>query len=520
MIPEGTSLAGHWTAMDGKKGDLLERCEQYARWTVPSIFPTDENARTETPEESEKGNVAIGARVVNHLSHRIVDTMFPNDKPFFAVKLTNEAQKRFEEEADEAAIQELTQSLMQAENAAMTALNLTAYRPIAVSAVALQIVTGNALIFRMDDDTRVVYSVRDYSVRRSIGGKLLEVMLRDCKTFGSLDLEMQIAVQAADKKGRSYKADDPVELYTYYWWGTADKDDNGPKKWHMRQALDEIEIEEAATSYNEADFPCLVLTWSLGRGDNYGRGLVEDYAVTFHNIDVMTEAMIDLIGIAADIKFLVNDQSTFDVDAWNSAKRGEYVPGKEGDITVPQFAFAVEVNVIAESIAKLERELAQAFLLSSAGVRDAERVTAEEIRFFAREIESAFGGLYSRLALDWQRREAEYQLSQIDFSTMIDGVQTMDILVTTGLESLSREGKLDALRLAVLDLQMLDAVPQEIRAAFNPLKFAAFIFQNRGVQGAQFLFTPEEMEANQERLMQQEERLMEKQGEVAVASKG
>lgn len=513
MIPEVTSLAGHWQHLDGVKGDLLDRCEQYARWTVPSIFPTDDNARTDTPEESEKGNVAIGARLVNHLSHRIVDTMFPNDKPFFAVTLTPEAKRKFFADAQPEEKEALDEGLIEAENAAMRELNLTSYRPVAVNAVSLQIVTGNALIYRTPEGDRVVYSIRDYCVSREISGKVREVMLRDCKTFGMLPEELQAQIEAATtRKGKSFKHDTKVELYTYYWF------EGG--KWHMRQAVDEVEIEEAKTSYKIADFPCLVLAWNLGRGDHYGRGLVEDYAVSFHNIDVMTEAMIDLIGVAADIKFLVNDMSSFDVDAWNNAKRGEYVPGKEGDISVPQYKFAVEVQFIGEAIAKLERELAQAFLLSSAGVRDAERVTAEEIRFFAREIESAFGGLYSRLALDWQRKEAEYLLSQIDFQTYLpSGDEAFETSVVTGLESLSREGKLDALRIAIADLQMLDAVPQEIRAAFNPLKFAAFIFRNRGVEAEDFLFTQEEMTANRQAQMAEEERLMEKQGEVAVASK-
>jgi hypothetical protein len=147
-------------------------------------------------------------------------------------------------------------------------------------------------------------------------------------------------------------------------------------------------------------------------------------------------------------------------------------------------------------------------------------VTAEEIRFFAREIESAFGGLYSRLALDWQRKEAEYLLSQIDFQSYLsDGDQAFETTVVTGLESLSREGKLDALRVAIADLQMLDAVPDEIRQAFNPLKFAQFIFRNRGVDSEDFLFTQEEMQANQQAQQREQEALMEKQGEVQVATK-
>jgi hypothetical protein len=512
MMNLGETLLGHWGKLAGKKGDLLERSEQYARWTIPSLFPAGEDHRTETPQESEKGNVAIGARLVNHLSHRIVDTMFPNDKPFFAVALTAEAKKKFNASADAEQKAALDESIMEAENAAMRNLNLTAYRPVAVNALSLQIVTGNALIYRMPDGSRVVYSVRDYCATREISGKLLEVILRDGKSFGSLDEATQEAVRANTSGGKKFDNDTPVELFTYYHFKGG--------KWHMRQAVDEIDLPQAATSYKEADFPCLVLTWNLGRGDHYGRGLVEDYAVSFHNVDVMTEAIIDMIGIAADIKFLVNDRSSFDVSAWNNAKRGEYVPGAEGDITVPEFKFGVELQFIGKAVEKLERDLAQAFLLSSAGVRDAERVTAEEIRFFAREIESAFGGLYSRLALDWQRKEAEYQLAQIDFNSYLpSGEQTFETMVTTGLESLSREGKLDALRIAIADLQMLDSVPEEIRGTINPLKFASFIFRNRGVEAEDFLYTQGEMEANAERKQKQEEQLMEKQGEVAVASK-
>ena len=48
----------------------------------------------------------------------------------------------------------------------------------------------------MPDGDRVVYSVRDYCVRREIGGALKETILRDSKTFGSLSDDLQQAVEA------------------------------------------------------------------------------------------------------------------------------------------------------------------------------------------------------------------------------------------------------------------------------------------------------------------------------------
>jgi len=507
MIGQDGDLAAGWAILDARKGDMNERNEQYARWTVPHVFPTDDNVRSESPEETKKGNVAIGARLANHIAHRVVDTMFPNDRPFFSIAMTPEAKREFDATATDEERGATLDGVAQAENAAMRNLNLTAYRPVAVEAMLLKVITGNALIYRLPNDKRVVYSTRDYCVSREIDGTVVEVILRDLKKFMNLPEDVQEKVRITKP---TVQDDDDVEMYTYFYRKSG--------KWYMRQAVDEVEIELGDPSYNEADFPCLVLAWNLSRGDNYGRGLVEDYAVSFHNVDVLTECMIDLIGISADVKFLVSDTSSFDVSAWNDAKRGEYVPGKEGDITVPDVKFAVEINIIAEAIAKLERELAQAFLLSSAGVRDAERVTAEEIRFFAREIESAFGGLYSRLALDWQKREAEYALAQIDFQTFLPELkQIFEPVVTTGLESLSREGKIDKMRLAFADLQMLDSVPEDLRKGINPLKFLRFVFRQRDVDPDDFLHTEQEMQAMREQEMQQQQQLMQEQGAVDVA---
>jgi hypothetical protein len=43
-----------------------------------------------------------------------------------------------------------------------------------------------------------------------------------------------------------------------------------------------------------------------------------------------------------------------------------------------------------------------AFLLNSAIQRNAERVTAEEIRYMAQELEAALGGIYSTLSQEFQ----------------------------------------------------------------------------------------------------------------------
>jgi hypothetical protein len=97
-------------------------------------------------------------------------------------------------------------------------------------------------------------------------------------------------------------------------------------------------------------------------------------------------------------------------------------------------------------------------------------------------------------------------------------LDSVDVVVTTGLESLSREGQLEALRLAIADLQMLDAVPEDVRAAMDVRAFSEFVFTNRGVNFGQFIKSKEQIQADQQAQMQQEQAMMAQQGAVQAAS--
>lgn len=495
-----------WTSMQAEKGDIERRTETYARWTIPSVCPEDNTAHT----EQDKADVAIGPRLVNHLANKIVDTMFPHDRPFFAVALTPDIRRKLREEMGEDSEAQFAETVRTeaaaVEEVAMRKLRLPTYRPQAVEAVKHQIISGNAVIRRLPDDRRSVYGIKDFCIRRDVAGKPLEVLLRDAKTFGALPDDIK---QRVKNVHREYVSDTECVLYTHFKWDG--------QRWCMTQGVEDVVIK-GSTKYKPVDVPFLPLVWNLARGENYGRGLVEDHVTPFHQIDVLTKALIDMVGVMADIKFLVDPASVLDVVELNNSARGSYHQGREGDISTPTQQRTLEVAAVSQIIQSLERELAQSFLLNSAGVRDAERVTAEEIRFIAMELESAFGGLYSRLAIEWQQHEAEYAVSQINFNIDLGDskLSAFEVVVTTGLESLSREGQLDNLRRALSDLQMLDTVPEELRAAINPRKFASFIFTNHTVKWKEFLFTPEEMTANQEAAMQQEQQMLDMQSTAKV----
>ncbi len=495
-----------WSKMSEEKGDLIERSEAYSRWTVSSVMPESNQAHIET----SKGNVMIGARLVNHLANRIIDVMFPVSRPFFTVALTPEAQLQLEKELDESsavqAKEAVRDSTAKLERVAMRKLKLTEYRPVAIQACKHMIVTGNALLRRMPSGKRVLYPVNRYGVRRDLEGNEIEVVLHDKKLFSTFDEATQALILAVHS---GTKQEDHVTLLTHY---KLIKD-----RWQVSQEAEGIELDNQHW-LNSKDYDLLVLSWSLNPGESYGRGLVEDHAATFHHIDVTTEAATDLMAIICDVKFLVRQGSALsqDIAHLNAAPRGSYFPGNEGDITVPELGKRGDLQVMMQALQKWEQDLSQSFLLSS--VRDAERVTAQEIRLIASELESSFGGLYSQLALSWQQKEADYAISQVDFAKEINaGFDIFEVLVTTGLESLSREGQIDNLRMAIGDLQMMDAVPEDIRGAMNPLRFAQFVFTNRSVDLKAFLNTAEEMQANQKAAMDQQAQLSGQQAEANVS---
>lgn len=501
-----------WNEMETEKGDLIDRSEAYARWTVPSVMQRKFNSNV----EQEKGSVMIGARLVNHLANKIVDTLYPVSGRFFTVALTPEALLDLEKEMGEentaliqAAVRDSTSKL---EKVAMRKLNLTEYRPVAINAAKHLIITGNSLLRRMKSGRRIHYGVNRYGCRRDIEGKEIEVVLYDKKMFKTFDEKTRTTIEEACKMHhRQHPTDkDEVELLTRY-----SMQPDG--RWKIEQEADGVDLNNDQI-VSEDDYDLLLLTWNLSTGDNYGRGLVEDHAATFHQLDVTTDAVTDLMAIVCDVKFLVRPGSALgmQIRELNSAKRGAYFAGNKDDISTPELNKRGDLDVMVGAIAKWEQDLSAAFLLSN--VRQAERVTAEEIRLIASELESAFGGLYSNLALSWQQKEADYAINQIDFAKEIgSGIELFEVLVTTGLESLSRQGQIDNLRLAINDLALMQGVPEEMRAAFNPMLFASFIFTNRSVDIKEFLYTEEQMQANQQQALAEAGRLQQQGAEANVA---
>jgi hypothetical protein len=97
--------------------------------------------------------------------------------------------------------------------------------------------------------------------------------------------------------------------------------------------------------------------------------------------------------------------------------------------------------------ADLSQQLSRTFLLQSSIQRNAERVTATEIREVAQELDQTLGGIFSGMARDIQipvvRRAvvlmARDGLIPKEINKFVEGTGPLNLKVRTGLEALNRE---------------------------------------------------------------------------------
>jgi hypothetical protein len=143
--------------------------------------------------------------------------------------------------------------------------------------------------------------------------------------------------------------------------------------------------------------------------------------------------------------------------------------------------------------------IGKAFLLGSAVVRDAERVTAEEIRMQANELETTLGGVYSRMAVDFQGPMAFWLTKLTGVTLNGKGITPM---VITGLDALSRNGDLDNLKMALQDLASVAGMPPQALAVLQWDAIAKAIFMGRGVAYKDYVKSADQIAADQQQEQQ------------------
>lgn len=478
---------------------VLHKSKQYAKWTLPQL--TAEIYRAEGGNGRtvvlERDFQEIGALLVNNLGAKLTGLLFPSSRPFYKIKAGDEIKASAKKHGVKDA--ELQAGLSRLEMESCQQLFLNASYEQLVLAVKHLIVTGNTLIHR-DSEARKTqaYSVASYGVRRDGRGNMMDCVLREYTDFEALEPAIQVML-AARSRGR-YKPENEgnnrVELYTRIKRDHAVVSGAKTNKviYRISQEADGIQVGTPG-SYPEHLCPWQAVTWSLIAGENYGRGLVEDYAGGFAKLSDMSHAAT-LYGInMAKVLNLVSPGMGADVDELQEAETGEYVQGSKDAVTAHESGDAAKLEQMSKEIEVTFGRLSRAFMYKGA-TRSAERVTAFELKQDAMEAENTLGGVYSSLSASLQIPLAHTLLTEVN-PGMMEGIVTAQIKldIIAGIPALGRQADVQNLAAAAQDAAAIIPVLTQVDKRVDGGKVFDIIMAGASVDTSVFFKDQDQQDA-------------------------
>lgn len=475
--------------------NVLLKSKDYAHWTLPKLMPRAGVAQASaavagTTELIERDYQELGALLVNNLAAKLTSLLLPANRPFFGIDMSKELQARVKEKGY--ADSEVQAALSQHEMNASQQVFLNASYHQLTMAVAHLIVTGNVVINRDKKKKRTIcYGLQNFAIRRTGQGEVADLLVREYESFAGLSRDVRaILVSRYPDKYRNAPYDINIPVFTRIM---REELPNGKCNFRVSQEIENIRIGTDGV-YPEHLCPWQAPTWSLVAGEHYGRGLVEDYAGGFASMSDKSEALA-LYGIAA-MKFinLVAPGSGNTVEDLNAAETGDYVQGSNGGIQVQEAGDGPKIQAMRAEIQAHFNNLARAFMFQ-ANTRDAERVTAYELRQQAQEANTALGGQYSALAESFQVPLAHLLLTEIE-PGMLEGIITGDIQlnIIAGIPALSRGIEVQNLLQAAQDAAGVVPPLLQLDKRIDPNKIMDVIYAGQSVDTSRFHRTKEEQE--------------------------
>lgn len=463
------SLKSRFEALKGRRSQVVSTAVECSKLTIPALLP-------EYPDSTgykafPKNYNSLGARAVHNLGSKLMVALFPPSSPFY--KLTaNEVIVQQLAELDAKQTQDaegpglkskVEERLSVLESIIMNRFERTTPRARTYECIKLLIVTGNALVRKMPEKPLKIYNLHNYVVTRDGEGEWTELIIRETVGYSTLSTELKALVAASALGGSSDGSKvltDPlnavVELYTVVE-RAAEKG-----RYNTWQELGNIHVPNSDGSYSLDKVPYLVLRWNAVTDEDYGRGMVEDYLGDLRCLENNAETMDKVTRACGKLIPMVNPNSTTRVERLNRAKDGEFVYGNPDDIRFFTVDKLQDFSVINSRAQEIRADIKAAFLMNSVVQRSGERVTAEEIRTVAAELEEALGGVYSVLSQEFQLplvrllyEEAQDEFRKLNSKFDLELGKELNVEITTGLDAIGRGNDANKLRLFIGALKEL-----------------------------------------------------------------
>lgn len=432
-------IAKRYAQMLGERGPYEDRARASASVTIPSLFPpegADGTTDLRTPHQ------AIGARLLNTLASKLLLAELPPNQPFFRYTVD-------ESDIGEVSVEtkgQIELALSGLERLTLRYIENRQFQPVLHEAIKQLLAAGNTLLYAGREGFKQ-YRLDKYVVKRDGMGKVREIIICEPITEEEIPKHMRgIVINGHSNMLSSEPMPSDNDKHKYKLYTRIVKHGN---HWVATQEINGHVDPKARSTYPLNRCPYIALRMIRVDGEDYGRGYVEEYLGDLKSLEVLSRALNEGTAAAARILFLVRQNSTTKPKVLTEAPNGGFVPGNEEDVSVLHLEKQADFNVARQRMAEIKEDLSAAFLMNSSLTRNAERVTATEIRAMAQELETVLGGVYSLLSVELQLPLVHVVLGRLQQEGKMPEFpdNTLKPQVLTGIAALGRSQELDKLRL-------------------------------------------------------------------------
>jgi len=420
-----------YAELETERNPYLQRGRDCAKLTIPSLLP-DAGANSST--QFRTPNQSVGSRGVTNLSSALGLSLLPPNQPFFRFVIEEHALQ--EVTMVPGAKAELDSALASMERSIMQEIEVSGFRVGLSEALKLLVVTGNALLHIPKDGTMRVFRLDRYVVERDPMGHLSKVIIKEEVGLHTLPPDVREFAEphaaAHDKKG--------CELYTIACW-------EGGKVNIHQEIYDQV-IPGSQGTYDADKSPLLALRFVAEQGSAYGRSHVEEVYGDLNSLEGLSKAIVEGSAAASKVLFLCSPNGTTRPRDIARSGNGQIISGNAADVSVLQMQKFNDFRVALETMNIINERLNYAFLLAETSVRNAERVTAEEVRLVSQAVERSLGGLYSTLSAEFSLPLVRRMMQRMTKTNKLPNIPEKYITpaIVTGTAALGRStdlGKLD-----------------------------------------------------------------------------
>lgn len=486
-----------YDALKSKREPYLKRGRENAKHTLPLALKEEGKDGNADFDDNQQSAGALG---VNSLASKLTSALLPPGVPFFSLQPDHPTMMALAQEPDKQA--EVDAGLARIEQTANRYVETTQIRVSTVEAARQLLIVGNCLLFLPPESEGVrLYKLPSYVVQRDSIGNVLHIIAVDSIAYMALADELKSAVKDVNE-------DDPTAEVLVYTHVQLSGDE-----WYSYQEIDGEMLTGSENTYPLAASPWIPLRMTKEDGEAYGRAYVDDYRADLITVSKLSKALNDLAGAAARVLYGVEPTYQGSLKKLTQTRNGGFTMARKGEIYSIQLDKQSDMQTANWQLERVERRIEKAFLLNSSIQRNAERVTAEEIRMMATELEELLGGLYSLLTQEFQLPLARRILAILEelgkVPELPEGI--VEPTVTTGVEALGRGQKL-------IKYQTFLSVVASLPGALESIKTNALmtaIGNACDVDTSEFVMSDEEIQQRQQ--MQNQQELMMK-GAPGIAS--